>query len=714
IQQLIAYRKPAAGDKLQFKDGRVVERSYFPVVIEGTLKGHLWIYNEEIDLNKLEKTVNAKIDKYRNVIANMNLGLMEVDANDKIVSVNETFCYMSGYAREELFGKKILDVLGNKKNEKEIKDRINLRKHGFIDMYQLPVLNKQGNERWWLMSDAPIFDENGELVGSIGIHMDISDQKKMEQELEVSRQKAEDSSKAKETFLANMSHEIRTPMTGILGIVNILSKTSLDEQQQKFVHMISESANNLLTIINDVLDIEKITAGKLDLEHIPFKIEEKVFNVLQSFQYKAEDKNINLVLNSSLPDELIVVGDPYRLGQILNNLLGNAIKFTSQGEIAISIQIKQADTQKTTIEIKVQDSGIGIKEDRLNEIFQPFVQAATDTSRKYGGTGLGLTICKNLIEMQGGQIWVQSKVGVGTTFGFHIPYTKGNDSMIPVVDKESINFKELAGISILVAEDVALNQFLIKHILDSWSCESHIVNNGKEAVEAAQKKAFDLILMDIHMPEMDGKEATSLIRKLNIGDRYSQSNPQAEKNLIPIIALTAHALKGDGQRYINMGMNGYIAKPYTEEKLYQAIKEILRPETLQQAASQNAGSEPAPPPKPAAIPPANAGLLYDLSFINSVGKDDPAFIEKILTIFLETMPADLNKLIDAYNKRSVRDVADLAHKMKSMIDTLGISSIKDVIRELEATQAIVPETPQKIVKVKDTLQQVFKQLKEIV
>jgi len=736
ILQLIAQKKVASGDRLQLKDGRIVERDYAPVIIDGVCKGHLWIYNDLSDLSRIEQSVNTRIDKYRHVIANMNLGLMEVDINDIIISVNETFCYMSGYDREYLIGKSILQVLGNKYNEKEIIDRINLRKHGFIDMYQLPVYNKEGQQKWWLMSDAPVFNVEGKLIGSIGIHMDISDQKKMEHELEEAKQRAEDSSKAKETFLANMSHEIRTPMTGILGIANILSKTKLDEEQTKFVQMISDSANSLLTIINDVLDIEKITAGKLDLEHIPFNLEDKVFNALQTFQYKAEDKNINLVLNSSLPEDLVVIGDPYRLGQILNNLLGNALKFTTEGEIAVHINIVKNQKETIGVEFKVQDSGIGIKAEKLNEIFQPFVQASTDTSRKYGGTGLGLTICKNLVEMQGGNIRVESTLNVGTTFIFFIPYKKGEDKLLQPEVKETVNYRDLAGMHVLVAEDVALNQFLIRHILESWGCSLDIVNNGVEALDMVKVKTFDIILMDIHMPEMDGKMATANIREMNICDRYSVTAKLKNPRPVPIIALTAHALKGDGQRYINMGMNGYIAKPYTEEKLYQALKQVLK-STQQGAPASITAPSPAPPspvaakpevsknkaPMPSAAPsPPKAPppppetkpteeLAYDLTFINSVAKDDPGFIEKITTIFLETMPVNLNQLIDAYNKRNAPDVSDLAHKMKSMIDCLGVTDIKETIRDLEGIKVIDNTTPAKISKVKDTLNIVFKQLK---
>ncbi len=487
IAQILKQRVPVYSDALFLTDGRTIERDYIPIIVQDKYKGHLWMYNDVTARKRQEKAVKIQVEKYRNIIANMNLGLIEVDQNDLILSVNDIFCDISGYHQNELLGQKSVQILRSKVNEKIIEKKIKLKEHGLIDIVQMPILDKKGEEHWWLMSDAPNYDDEGNLIGSIGIHMDISEQKQMEKDLEIARQKAEDSSKAKESFLANMSHEIRTPMTGILGMANLLSKTELDEQQRKFTKLITESTNNLLTIVNGVLDIEKIASGKLELEYIPFKLEDKVFQTLQSFQFKAEEKNINLLLNSSLADDLVVIGDPYRLGQILNNLLGNALKFTHAGEISVNMNYKKNDNKRLIIEFQVKDTGIGVKQEKLADIFTPFMQASSDTSRKYGGTGLGLTICKDLIEMQGGNISVSSKVGEGTIFTFNIPYEKGDEAMLSEENKDDLNFKDLDSIKILVAEDVELNQFLIKHILESWGCEVTVVSNGKEGGRESEK-----------------------------------------------------------------------------------------------------------------------------------------------------------------------------------------------------------------------------------
>jgi CheY-like chemotaxis protein/HPt (histidine-containing phosphotransfer) domain-containing protein len=320
--------------------------------------------------------------------------------------------------------------------------------------------------------------------------------------------------------------------------------------------------------------------------------------------------------------------------------------------------------------------------------------------------------------MQGGKINVKSTENLGTTFSFYIPYEKGEGNMLPEDTKEDINFKDLESIRILVAEDVELNQFLVKHILDSWGCEVTIANNGKEAVEIVKKQYFDLILMDIQMPEMDGITATKIIRNLNIAEKAIidkslitkkiRTISSKDKSNIPIIALTANALKGDGQRYIDIGMNGYITKPYTEEKLFQVINQVIKTSDKLRIKLSNPNkiqSEPTLPP---------VEKLYDLSLINTIGKDDKAFAKKIISIFLDSMPESLELLVKHGKEKNYEQIAKTAHKMKSSIDSMGISSLKDIIRELESTKADKDSSETLIPKVKSILNDVFVQLKEIV
>jgi CheY-like chemotaxis protein len=321
--------------------------------------------------------------------------------------------------------------------------------------------------------------------------------------------------------------------------------------------------------------------------------------------------------------------------------------------------------------------------------------------------------------MQGGHISVESKVNEGTSFSFHIPYTKGDESMLPSESEDDLNFKDLESIKILVAEDVELNQFLIKHILESWGCEVTVVGNGNEAVDKVRKQHFDLILMDIQMPDMDGITATKIIRSLNIIEKSVVDKSvitkkirtlnARDKSMIPIIALTANALKGDGQRYLNVGMNGYISKPYTEEKLFQVINEAVR-------TNDKLRNKILPKAKVAADKPNGkyGEMLYDLTMVESIGKEDKAFAQSIITLFLENMPGNIEGLVKAGQDKNYELMSKIAHKMKSSIDLLGITSLKYTIRKLENVVVGDTDFDVNIEKVKTVLKDVFVQLKEIV
>ena len=663
---------------------------------------------------KIEEQLKLNDKRYRDLFNYSQAFICTHDLNGKLLTINPAMCELLGYSEKELVGKNLPEFLP----KDDVKNFYTEYLENVISIGHAKgvfcVIGKNKKTSFLLYKNFKVEEENSEPY-IIGFSQDITDRVQTEKELLATKKVTEDAHKAKEIFLANMSHEIRTPMTGILGIANLLSKTELDEQQKKFAKLISESANNLLTIVNDVLDIEKIAAGKLDLEYIPFKIEDKVFTTLQSFQFKAEDKNINLLLNSSLPDDLVVIGDPYRLSQILNNLLSNALKFTLDGEISINLDQK-TDGNITRIEIQVMDTGIGIRPEKLSAIFNPFEQASSDTTRKFGGTGLGLTICRDLVEMQGGHINVVSKVNEGTTFSFYIPYERGDTTMLQDEIKEDLNFQDLESIRILVAEDVELNQFLIKHILASWGCEVTIVHNGKEAVEIVRKQPFDLILMDIQMPEMDGITATKMIRALNLPEKAVidkslitkkiRTMNVKDKSSIPIIALTANALKGDGQRYLNIGMNGYISKPYTEEKLFTVINKVIKTNDKLRLKIKPATKIPEEEIILEEIPET----LYDMTMINTIGKDDPAFVKKLISIFLDTMPVDLEKLVAAGQAKNTAEIVKVAHKMKSNIDLLGIYSLKYTIRKLEGIASGHDDSDVHIEKVKNTLNEVFSQL----
>lgn len=380
---------------------------------------------------------------------------------------------------------------------------------------------------------------------------------------------AEEAVKAKQQFLANMSHEIRTPMNAIVGFTNVVLKTELNKDQKEYINAIKVSGDALIILINDILDLAKVNAGKMTFEQSQFNLSDSISTMLQLFEAKINEKNLDLVKEYDQAIPQILVGDPMRLRQIILNLASNAIKFTSEGKITMSVRLLEEKAKTATIEFRLADTGIGIPANKLQNIFNNFEQAHIETSTSYGGTGLGLAIVKQLVELQGGSVFVNSKSGEGSTFGFILTFNK----IAPGTEIESI--KELKRVSnntddtlikkvkVLVAEDIPLNQLLIKIILADFGFELDIANNGKIAIEKLNENEYDIVLMDLQMPEMNGFQATDYIRNT------MHSN-------IPIIALTADVTTIDVERCKEVGMNDYISKPIDEQLLYNKMIQFLK------------------------------------------------------------------------------------------------------------------------------------------
>jgi signal transduction histidine kinase/AmiR/NasT family two-component response regulator len=389
---------------------------------------------------------------------------------------------------------------------------------------------------------------------------------KAKSKAESATQTAENAVKAKQQFLSNMSHEIRTPMNSIIGFTKVVLKTDLTAKQKEYLTAIKMSGDALIVLINDILDLAKVDAGKMTFEKIPFKMALSISAMLHLFETKILEKNLELVkeYDNKIPE--VLIGDPVRLHQIILNLVSNAVKFTSKGKITVSVCMISEDEEKVTIEFVVTDTGIGIPENKIGKIFDNFQQATSGTSRLFGGTGLGLAIVKQLVEAQGGSISVKSKLDEGSTFSFILSFIKTNTEAVLETKIEELN-KEIKNIRVLVAEDIPLNQLLMKTLLDEFGFERDIADNGKIAIEKLQNNPYDIILMDLQMPEMNGFEATEYIR-----------NTMNSK--IPIIALTADVTTVDLEKCKAVGMNDYISKPVDDRLLYSKITELLKKSVL--------------------------------------------------------------------------------------------------------------------------------------
>lgn len=388
-------------------------------------------------------------------------------------------------------------------------------------------------------------------------------------ELEMEKERAEQSERVKEQFLANMSHEIRTPLNAILGMTRLLLDKEPRNDQFKYLNSIKHASDNLLVIINDILDLSKIEAGKINFERIPFRLRNELQAVVDTVKVNADDKGLALKLDiaDAVPDSLS--GDPYRLNQILLNLVGNAIKFTEKGSVTIKAELLSSDNNKVDMQFSVIDTGIGIAKDKLDYIFDMFTQESSSTTRKFGGTGLGLAICKKLVELQGGEIAVSSTVGTGSQFKFRISYDKAEESADTGEEKSTGTQRNLSNLKILLAEDNEFNQMVAVDTLEGAipGAKVDVAQNGKLAVEMVIANDYDLVLMDIQMPEMDGHEATRTIR----------SNTDARVNSIPIIAMTASVIKAEVDKCFESGMNAFVGKPFSVEELLDKIAKTINP-----------------------------------------------------------------------------------------------------------------------------------------
>ncbi|MEI6088572.1 MAG: ATP-binding protein, partial [Bacteroidota bacterium] len=482
---------------------------------------------------------------------------------------------------------------------------------------------------------------------------------------------AENAKLLQEQFLANMSHEIRTPMNGIQGMTNLLLESSLNSVQEKYATIIKRSVNNLLVIINDILDFSKIQAGKLSIEEIAFDMRESLEAIRPLFAHRLEKKGLEFELNMDEKVPNYLVGDPYRLNQVLVNLVGNAIKFTEKGKIVLSVSIKNETDNSGVIRFSVKDSGIGIEEEKLKLVFESFSQAGVDVARKYGGTGLGLTISKQLVELQNGSIWVTSKYGEGSEFIFELPYRFASENDVTGMRRlNDINFsKLLIGRKVLVAEDNSVNQILIDHVLKSVGVFPTIVNNGKEAIGKLKKgESFDVILMDLQMPILDGYKTTDFIRKeLKIDT--------------PIVAMTATAMKGEFEKCLEVGFTDYMSKPFEFVDLYKKLCTVLNIKIVETVADDSDIMVTDSNTKINEIKP------YNLSYFEKILKKKD--LVDLLKPLFDSLNTEIHLIVDSIENNDWITVAKIAHKLKSSVGYIKANDLLMILQKIETNATMV-------------------------
>ncbi len=512
------------------------------------------------------KQKNEELQNYATVVKNSADIICAVDAqNFRIRSINPAVEKILGFRPEELLETSIVDRVVAE-GQADFRQRLGeVIKDGLtFAVFELELETFNKNVIW---AECRISYRNKTLFLNIS---DVSPQKSYQQQLIKSKEAAELGKKIKENFLANMSHELRTPINGILGITNLLRKTNVDEQQTNMLNLLEVSSQSLLGVVNDVLDISKIEAGKFSIVRSANNLHDIVNSVYGLLKFKADEKNIEFTLSieSDVPTSVMV--DSLRLNQILMNLLSNAIKFTERGYVNLTVRVLQKLAEKVKIEFIVRDSGIGIAESHLSKIFNSFEQAEDDTSIKYGGTGLGLAIVKKLVELKGGNLAVESEVGKGSEFRFNNWFTLAAMPKERPAVRSAEKLLPFDKIRVLVAEDNMVNQFMLNKLLKDWNAEVETVDNGRKVVEKLQLHDYDIILMDTHMPEMDGYQAAKKIR-------LEFDEP---KRSIPIISLSAATLDFEQKEALAAGMNDVLAKPFQPQQLHEKISALVNARKL--------------------------------------------------------------------------------------------------------------------------------------
>lgn len=590
--------------------------------------------------------------------------LVTISITGKIMDMNQALVKITGIEREALTGSDFFDYFTEPQMAREVYEKV--FEKGSVADSPLTLRHKDGKLTDVLFNGSVYKDENENVLGVVIVARDVTDQKRIATELveakifaelatEIAEEEkrnaeaatliAENAVKAKQQFLSNMSHEIRTPMNAIIGFTKVVLKTDLTEKQKEYLSAIKMSGDALIVLINDILDLAKVDAGKMTFEKVPFKLSVSISAMLHVFETKIQEKNLKLVTEYDTNIPKVLLGDPVRLHQIILNLVSNAIKFTSKGKITVSVHLINEDEESVTVEFAIADTGIGIEEGKIDTIFDDFQQATSGTSRLYGGTGLGLAIVKQLVEPQGGTVSVKSQIKEGSTFSFVLRFLKTNAEA--ALETEIVALEtEIKNIKVLVVEDMPLNQLLMKTLLDDFGFECDIAENGKIAVEKLQNESYDVVLMDLQMPIMNGFDATEYIRNTLKFD-------------IPIIALTADVTTVDLAKCKAVGMNDYIAKPVDERVLYSKIVGVVKNKGIRKASYKVNKS-----PKIKAT---------NLDYLKTRTKSNPKLMMEMISIYLEQTPPIIVAMKQSVLDKDWEILGASVHKLIPSFSIMGMS-----------------------------------------
>jgi PAS domain S-box-containing protein len=565
IDEILAQQSTVTNEELPLVDGRCFERDYIPIFVEGRYQGHLWQYRDITGRKEAERTLAESEARFRTLFDQTAIGVCVADLDRRLTQTNEAYQEITGYSAEELVGMSTLELTHPDDRARDTGSRRTFVS-GEADSYlrEKRYVRKDGEVIWTRATSNLVRDEHGEPRFIMGVVEDVTERRRAEEEVRRARESAEEANRAKSDFLANMSHEIRTPMNGVIGMSDLLLDTELDPEQHEYVDTVRRSGENLMALINDILDFSKIEAEKVELEEIVFDLRTTVEDTAVLLAERAQSKGLEIagLVDYGVPGAL--KGDPNRLRQILTNLLGNAIKFTEEGEVVLKAELAEETEESAAIRFEVRDTGIGLDETQQENLFESFSQADSSTTRRYGGTGLGLAISQRLAELMGGEIRIESEPGRGSTFYFMARFEKLS-SEAPSGPRPRA---DLRGVSALVVDDNATNRSIMRHQMTPWGMEVDDARGGAEALRKLRSAAesgahYDLALLDMQMPNMDGLELARAISQ-------DPSLPRPR-----IVIVTSMGQRGDGEEAHKAGVEAYLTKPVRQAQLYDMLSVVM-------------------------------------------------------------------------------------------------------------------------------------------
>ncbi len=639
---------------------------------DGRVSGLFGTIQDITERKHIEEEMRVAEKQYRSLFEHSQHMICMHDLEETILSINPAGAHTLGYEPEELIGRSVRSLVPVRYHGEFKTYMDEIRKHGTHSGLMRMIL-RNGEETIWMYSNIRLIDPEGNPF-VLSSNVEITGRYLMEKELRGAKKLAEEALISKDRFVANISHELRTPMNAIGGFTELLRKTNLNIEQGEYTSAIGMATENLTAMINDILDVAKIEAGKIEFERRVFNVRDIMRKSHILLSPKADRSGIKFTWTCDNNVPTYVVSDDLRLTQVLVNLVGNAVKFTEKGFVSFGCDIKSETEKQINLLFWIEDSGIGIPKEKLEMIFDPFTQASASANRKYGGTGLGLTIVKDLVELQGGTVLVQSAEGIGSRFEVILPVEKIDSGMIQQVDVALQPIEHPGNVRVLLVEDHLLNQQLALRLIHDFGFTGALAVNGRAAIEMLKEEKFEVILMDLQMPDMDGYDTTQYVRqKMNIQT--------------PIIALTAHSSSGEKEKCLALGMNDYMTKPYRSKDLYYKIVRAI-------------SSTPDDVKKPEADT-----VIYSTP-LKALAAGDKDFELDMLMMMLKSFPEDFQKMESALAKGDAATMKSIAHRLKSSIALVGEERLNNILVAIEDANGnieIVEDEARKFLEEKEKL-----------